>query len=264
MLELGLQLRHRILQLHSFEIVVAHIKADEVGLFIQGEEQRLLPLVNAHGKGLHIHGVGLTLAHHAKADGNTQVKQAAGAAGVTVLGLGLGHRDLGQLAVAIPAVGHLVVGVAAAQHVLIKQGAEVAASGLVDRPQQVDGFYGLVSVVLHKGVDCPPKQGIPQLGANHVVDAGTLFVNVAIVEFDRLPVDVGDHGAAVAAFVFAQVAAGLAQAVVGGVIGTVFLGRPHHFGVGGHALFYPGVAPVVDHQQIAKPLVGQLVDDEGF
>jgi hypothetical protein len=87
---------------------------------------------------------------------------------------------------------------------------------------------------------------------------------VTVVQLDGFPVNVGDHGAAVAALVFREVAADFAEAIVGGIVGTVFPLGPHHFGVGGHAFFHPGVAPVVDHQQVAKPLVGQLVGHQGF
>ncbi len=39
---------------------------------------------------------------------------------------------------------------------------------------------------------------------------------------------------------------------------------PEGFGVGGHAFFNPGVGPVPNHNQIPKPLVRQLMGDQGF
>ena len=180
MLELGLQFRDRISQLHGLQIMVAHIKADEVRLFLQGEEERLLPLVDAHRDGFHIHLGGLAAGDVAKADGNAQVEQAAGAAGVAVPGLGLGDgepwpgccrrpscRPLCNRGLGRPRQGGGTY--------WSNRNRRLRPVALSMARSKVDGFYRLVGMVLHKGVDGLPEQLIPQLGANHVVDTAALF-----------------------------------------------------------------------------------------
>jgi hypothetical protein len=106
------------------------------------------------------------------------------------------------MTVAIPLVGHLVVGMAAPEYVLIKQKPEVAPGAGFNGPHQIQGFYGAVGVLIYKAVDGLPEQVIPQLAAEHVVDAGPFFIDVTVVEFNRLPIHMGDHGATIAALVF--------------------------------------------------------------
>ena len=108
----------------------------------------------------------------------------------------------GGLGVTIPAIGHREFGVARAIDPLVEETREVAAAGALDRAREIDGLHAALRVGADVLVDRAPPERVAELRPQHVQHATALLIEVAVEEIDRLVIDVGDDGTAVAIGIF--------------------------------------------------------------
>src|SRR5512139_557044 len=113
----------------------------------------------------------------------------------------------------------------------------------------------LVEVVLERA----EEHLVSEVVAQHVEDAAALLVEVVIEDVDRLVVELRGDRAAIAARVLAEVRLlPVLELEVGGVAALVVL-APEVLGVRREALVQPALAPVAAGDEIAEPLVRELV-----
>jgi hypothetical protein len=89
-----------------------------------------------------------------------------------------------------------------------------------------------------------------------------LLVEVAVEEVDGLVVNVGHDGPSVAVPVLLEVGLRLLEEGVAELVDAQVVLLEEQVEVGGEALVQPGVGPVATGQEVAVPLVGQLVGDQ--
>ena len=109
--------------------------------------------------------------------------------------------------------------------------------------------------------DGAPERPVAQLVPQHVQHASPLFVEVGVEEMNRLVVLPADHRPLVTPRL-GQVAVGVDQQLVVGLVAPLGVLAPDVLEVGGEPFVQPGLGPLAAGQQIAPPLVRQLVRDE--
>src|SRR2546423_9360867 len=107
-----------------------------------------------------------------------------------------------------------------------------------------------------------PERVVSEQVAQHVQHASTLLVEAMIEDVDRLVVQLRRDRAAVAPAVLSEVQIGpLLDLEIRGVAALEML-APDVFGVGREAFIEPAFAPVATRDEIAEPLVRELVADQ--
>jgi hypothetical protein len=163
----------------------------------------------------------------------------------------------------VPRQPDLELGVTGAVHYpLREEPVEDPAGGVLDRARQIAGLDRAVAVLGQVVAQAGEEAVVAQLAPHHVQDPPALLVQVMIEDVDRLVVELGGDGPAITPAVLAEVAVQpLIELEIGGVATLVVL-APQILGVGREALVEPALAPVATGDQIAEPLVGQLVGDQ--
>ncbi len=94
--------------------------------------------------------------------------------------------------------------------------------------------------------------------------ARALFVEVAVEQLDRIAIDVAHDRAAVALAVLIEIAADDLEDVALVFIPAAARFHPDRFEIGREAFVEPGLRPIAAGDEIAEPLVRELVRDERF
>ncbi len=154
------------------------------------------------------------------------------------------------------------LGVTGAEDPLLEEALERASAHLFHGAHEIASLDDTLAVAHEVRLDPEPEQRVSELAAEHVKDGAALLVEVAIEDVDRRLVVLADDGALVAAVGLAEVRVHVAlDAVIVLVAAEVGLAVDvlHE---GGKTLVEPGVRPVTARDEIAKPLMGELVGDE--
>src|SRR5262249_42180226 len=106
------------------------------------------------------------------------------------------------------------------------------------------------------------EERVAELGPEDVEDEAALLVEVAVEEIDRKVVVLADDRADVAARRLAEVRVLILLHAVLVLVAAEALLAVDVLEVGREAFVEPAVAPVAARDQIAEPLVGELVGDE--
>ena len=254
MLDLVEELLLAALELDALEQPAAHIEAHHLRAIRKREVEALLALREPDAEALR-RLLGREIDEHGRVEDLRRV----------VLGrLRLLDGELRLLRGIVPLEGDGELGMAGAVDPLVEEGVQVAARRLLDGALEVR--RGDVAALVLRDVvpDRLPEERIAQLEAEHVQHPGALLVELPVEEVDRLVVDVVHDGPAIALRVLSHVALRVdAHLVAHGVRAAVPL-REERVEVGGEALVEPAVGPVATGEQIAEPLVRQLVRDEAI
>ena len=150
----------------------------------------------------------------------------------------------------------------AVDHPLAEEPVDDLAGRVLDGAREVARLDDAVAMLAEVVSERLVERVVAEHVAQHVQDAAALLVQVVIEDVDRLVVELGRDRAAIAAGVLAEVALRpLVELEVGGVAALVML-APDVLGVGREALVEPALAPVAARDQIAEPLVRELVRDQ--
>ncbi len=125
---------------------------------------------------------------------------------------------------------------------------------------EVHRLDGLELVLGAVAVDRAPEDVVAEPAPEAVEDPRSLGVGAAVEDGLGVGVAVVHHGAALAAVVGR--AARLLVHVVLELVGAVLLLVPERLEVGGEPLVEPDVRPVAAREEVAPPLMGELVRDE--
>ena len=106
--------------------------------------------------------------------------------------------------------------------------------------------------------DRPPEGGVAQLVPQHVEDASALLVEVRVEQVNRLLVLPADDGALIAPGL-GQVTVGVDQQLEVRLVASLGVLAPDVLEVRREALVQPRLGPLAARQQVAPPLVRQLV-----
>ena len=235
------------LELDRLEEVVARVEAHHVRF----AQQREVEVVRLLGD---LHVERMRFAIDREIDDRGQPKDRR-----LVLVLRLLHVELRLLRRVVPLERQLERRVPAFVDVLIKQPVDVAPGRLGDRALEVGRRDVRAAVLAHVVMDRLRPAGVAEHRADHVEDERPLLVQMAVEEVDRFVIDVVDDRAAVAVAVFAHVDLRVAVQLVAELVDAfVALGK-QRLEVRREALVQPAMRPVAARQQVAEPLMRQLV-----
>jgi hypothetical protein len=210
--------------------------------------------------GYTVHRVGVAVAVDHQLDRDRQPEQRRRA----LDGLDLLDPHLAQPGRAIPAGRDLELGVAGPGDPLVEEAVEGAPGGLGDGAREVAGLDRAVAVLDQVVAQARPEAGVAELAPQHVQHPRALLVEVVIEDVDRLVVDPGRDRPPVAVAVLGEVhLEPLVELEVGGVAALV-VRAPDVLGVGGERLVEPQLRPPARRDEIAEPLVGQLVGEQAL
>ena len=147
----------------------------------------------------------------------------------------------------------------AVDHPLAEEPVDVLAGRLLDRAREVARLDEPVAVLAEVVRERLVERVVAEHVAQHVQHATALLVEVVIEDVDRLVEQLRRDRAAVAVRVLAEVRLRpLLELEVGGIAALVVL-APDVLAVRREALVEPALAPVAARDEIAEPLVRELV-----
>ena len=170
------------------------------------------------------------------------------------------HTDFGELGFFIPSVGDLQFGMVCVEDVLVKKAVERSAGMFLDDRAQILGDDVAVAVSLEVGLDAFAEQVRPELRAKHVQNPTALGVGKKTVPAKHvlrdLVVAVDHRGGVIGAACEALLVS--VQGVAELVYAVLVSGKEVRV-VGGESLVEPELAPVLAGDEVAEPLVRQLM-----
>src|SRR6266566_1786 len=87
----------------------------------------------------------------------------------------------------------------------VEEAAHVAARGLLDGANQVDGLDAAAGVVTHVAANGSPKTRFSEFSAQHMQYGSALLIEMAIEKFDRIAVIVADDRPPVTLAIFFEI-----------------------------------------------------------
>ena len=142
---------------------------------------------------------------------------------------------------------------------LLEVARHAAPGGLLDGALQIGGDNLAPTVALQIEVDRAPEGVLAEREAQQVEDERAFFIDVPVEQLAAvLAVDVVDDGAA-STLVRLEIELEVAAEVGARLIYALVVLHPHLFHEGGEALVEPDMPPVAAGQQVAEPLMRQLV-----
>jgi hypothetical protein len=156
----------------------------------------------------------------------------------------------------------LQLGVAAAEHPLVEEAFERAPRYRLERAHQVVRLDDAVRVFRQVAAHAGEERVVAELAPQQVQDQRAFFVKVAVEQVDRLGVVAANDRPRIAGVRLRQVRLQIALNAM-----VVFIAAQAVFAldvleVGGETLVQPGVRPVAAGDEVAEPLVGELVGDQ--
>ena len=145
----------------------------------------------------------------------------------------------------------------------VQQLVDVAPGRLLDGAREIPRLHRSVRVFAGVVRDRAPERGVTQLVAQHVDDAAAFFVQVGVEQVDRLVVLPADDRPLVAPGLV-QVAVGVDEQLQVGLVAPLGVFAPDIFEVGREPLVQPRLGPLAAGEQVAPPLVGELVRHQAF
>ena len=170
----------------------------------------------------------------------------------------LGEAQRPDLPILVPLPAPLELGVARPRDPAVEQLVDVAPGRLLDGAREIPRLDRPVRVLAGVEADRPPERGVAQLVPQHVEDASALLVEVRVEQVDRLLVLPADDGTLIAPGLV-QVTLGVDQQLEVGLVASLGVLAPDVLEVRREALVQPRLGPLAAGQQVAPPLVGQLV-----
>src|SRR5438552_2438053 len=147
---------------------------------------------------------------------------------------------------------------------LIEEPIQVSSRRPFDRFLEVGRNDVRAAVCARVVADGLPEDRIAEKAAQHVQDYAALFVEVTVKEVDLRVVNVANDGPSIATAGFAEVAVDLVEQRVPIVVEAFVVLVPDELEEGREALVQPAVRPVAAREEIAEPLMSELVGDEEF
>ena len=163
-----------------------------------------------------------------------------------------------QLAVVVPLPASLQLGMARPCDPAVEQLVDVAPGRLLDGAREIPRLHRAVRVFAGVVRDRAPERGVAQLVPQHVQDAPAFFVEVRVEQVDRLVVLSADDRTLVAPRLV-QVAVGVDEQLEVGLVAALGVLAPDVLEVGREPFVQPGLGPLAAGEQVAPPLVGELV-----
>ena len=150
-------------------------------------------------------------------------------------------------------------GMAGLEQPLVEKPVEVPAGDGLDRADEVGGIDGVEGVAVEEMAERLEERLVAHERTEHVEDAGPFGVGVGIEHVAGLVVTVGDDRPDVARLGLAQVGVELALEVDRALVIALLVAMVEIVRIRPEAFVEPGVGPAPEGDEVAPPLVGQLV-----
>ena len=176
--------------------------------------------------------------------------------------LDLGDLEPDDLRDRVPFAPDLEDGMTRFEQPLIEEPVEVLAGDGLDRPDEVGRVDRVEGVAVEEMAERLEERLVADEGAQHMQDAGALGVGVGVEHVLGRIVAVGNDRTDVARPGLAQVGVELVPKIERPLVVAFLEAAIEIVRIGREALVEPSVGPAAEGDQVAPPLVGQLVRDD--
>ena len=145
---------------------------------------------------------------------------------------------------------------------LLEEPTQAATAHVLESALQIAGLDDAARVPREVRMDAAPEERVAELRAKRVQDETALLVEVAVEEIERRVVVLAHDGPPVAAVSLGHVRVEIAPEAEGVFVATEVLLAPDVLEEGGEAFVEPALVPGAARDEIAEPLVRELVGDE--
>jgi hypothetical protein len=151
-----------------------------------------------------------------------------------------------------------------AADVLVEERTEGDPGDLLHDLLEVGGGHGLAGEALDVGAETPPPGLLAEEAADHVEDERPLLVAVSVEEADRGGIAERHERPDVFVPRLGQVVVDQVVHLPGELVGSVGVPLPERGHVVGEALVKPDLVPAPAGEEVAEPLVGELIGHQPF